>query len=178
MSSMKSTYKQILSDYPSDNPTFFKCLVAKYLNPSYSVLFSYRVGNYFYYSKNGFFRFLASRKRMKLIFRKNCDISFLSSIGNRLRLPHPIGVVIGADVVIRNNVTIFQNVTIGSSGKSGEKMSYPIIENNVIIYANSTIIGKVRIGENSVVGAKTFVNIDVPPNSLAVGIPCKIINKK
>ena len=126
MSSIKATYKQILSDYPSDNPTFFKCLVAKYLNPSYSVLFSYRVGNYFYHSKNSFFRFLASRKRMKLIFRKNCDISFLSSIGNRLRLPHPIGVVIGADVVVRNNVTIFQNVTLGSSGKSGKKKSYPI----------------------------------------------------
>ena len=100
MSSIKSTYKQILSDYPSDNPTFFKCLVAKYLNPSYSVLYSYRVGYYFYHSKNRIFRFLASRKRMKLIFRKNCDISFLSTIGNRLRLPHPIGVVIGADVIV------------------------------------------------------------------------------
>ena len=54
---------------------------------------------------------------MKLIFRKNCDISFLSTIGNRLRLPHPIGVVIGADVIVRNNVTIFQNVTLGVVGK-------------------------------------------------------------
>lgn len=56
--------------------------------------------------------------------------------------------------------------------------SYPIIEDNVVIYADSIIVGKVRIGENSVVGAKTLVNIDVPPNSLAIGIPCKIINKK
>ena len=178
MSLLRSTYKQILSDYPNDQSTFLKCLVARYLNPSFSVLFSYRIGYYLYHSKNRFFKFLASRKRMKLIFNKNCDISFLSSIGNRLRLSHPIGVVIGADVIIGNNVTIFQNVTLGSSGKVGEEKSYPIIEDNVIIYADSIVVGKVRIGENSVIGAKTFVNIDVPPNSLAVGIPCKIIKKK
>ena len=178
MSSLRSTYKQILSDYPSDKSTFLQCLVARYLNPSFSVLFSYRVGYYLYHSKNRFFRFLASRKRMKLIFKKSCDISFLSSIGNRLRLAHPIGVVIGADVIVGNNVTIFQNVTLGSSGKLGEEKSYPTIEDNVIIYADLIVVGKVRIGKNSVIGAKTLVNIDVPPNSLAVGIPCKIINKK
>ena len=178
MSSLKSTYKQILSDYPSDNPTFIKCLVARYLNPSYSVLFSYRVGYYLYHSKNRFLRLLASRKRMKLIFKKNCDVSFLSSIGNRLRFAHPIGVVIGAGVVVGNNVTIFQNVTLGSNGKKGQAKSYPIIEDNVVIYADSTIAGKVRIGKNAVIGAKTLVNIDVPSNALAVGIPCKIINKK
>ena len=178
MGSLKTTYKQILLDYPSDKPAFIKCLLAKYLSPSYSVLFSYRLGYYFYHSNNRFFRFFASRKRMKLIFRKNCDISFLSSIGNRLKLPHPIGIVIGADVEIGHNVTIFQNVTLGSDGKNKKEKSYPIIEDNVIIYADSIVVGKVRIGENSVIGAKTFVNIDVPPNSLAIGIPCKIINKK
>ena len=50
-------------------------------------------------------------------------------------------------------------------------------EDNVIIYADSIILGNVRIGENSVVGAKTLVNIDVPPNSLVIGNPCKIIVK-
>lgn len=178
MSLLKSTYKLILSDYPGDKPTFLKCFIAWYLNPSFSVLFSYRVGCYLYHSNNRFFRILASRKRMKLIFKKNCDISFFSIIGKGLKLAHPIGVVIGADVVIKNNVTIFQNVTLGSSGKIGKEKSYPTIEDNVIIYADSIIVGGVRIGENSVIGAKTLVNIDVPPNSLAVGIPCKIINKK
>jgi len=151
MSSLRSTYKQILSDYSSDKSTFLKCLVARYLNPSFSVLFSYRVGYYLYHSKNRFFRF---------------------------RLAHPIGVVIGVDVIVGNNVTTFQIVTLGSSGKVGEEKSYPTIEDNVIIYADSIVVGKDRIGENSVIGSKTLVNIDVPPNSLAVGIPCKIINKK
>jgi len=141
-------------------------------------LFSYRVGCYLYHSKNRFFKILASRKRMKLIFKKNCDISFLSSIGNRLRLAHPIGVVIGANVIIGKNVTIFQNVTLGSTGKFGEDKTYPTIKDNVIIYANSMVIGDVMIGENSVIGANTLVNVDVPPNSLAVGNPCKIIKNK
>ena len=115
---------------------------------------------------------------MNLIFKKNCDISFLSNIGTGLRLVNPIGIVIGAGTTVGNNVTIFQNVTLGSTGKRGKEKSYPIIEDNVIIYADSTIVGNVRIGENSVIGAKTFVNIDLPPNSLAVGVPCKIITKE
>lgn len=178
MSTLKSTYNKILLDYPSDHPNFFKCLISIYLNPGYSVLFSYRVGFYLYHSKNRFFRLLASRKRMSLIFKKNCDISFLSRIGNSLKLVHPIGVVIGAGVEVGNNVTIFQNVTLGSDGRNKKEKCYPIIEDNVTIYAGSIVVGKVRIGKNAVIGAKTLVNIDVPPNSLAVGIPCKIINNK
>ena len=177
MNSLRSTYKQLLLDYPGDNVTFIKCLIAKYINPGYS-FFTYRIGFYLYHSKYRIFRLLASRKRMKLIFKKICDISFLSTIGNRLKLAHPIGVVIGADVVLGNNITIFQNVTLGSDGKRGKEKTYPVIEDNVVIYAGSIIVGKVRIGKNAVVGAKTLVNIDVPPNSLAVGSPCKIINNK
>ena len=115
---------------------------------------------------------------MQLIFKKNCDISFVSTIGNRLRLVHPLGIEIGAGVVIGNNVTLFQNVTLGSDGKRGKQKSYPIIEDGVVIYADSVILGKVRIGKNAIVGAKTLVNIDVPPNHIAVGTPCKIIHAK
>lgn len=178
MSSLRSTYKQLLLDCPGDNVNFIKCLIAKYINPGYSVLFTYRIGFYLHHSKYRFFRVFALRKRMKLIFKKNCDISFSSRIGNKLKLVHPLGVVIGAGVLIGNNVTIFQNVTLGSDGKRGKQKSYPIIEDDVVIYADSVILGKVRVGKNAIVGAKTLVNIDVPPNSIAVGTPCKIIHTK
>lgn len=177
MNSIRSTYRQILLDYPGNNANLFKCLVAKFLNPSYSVMFSYRLGYYYFHSKNRVFKLISSRKRMKLVFRRNCDISFLSEIGNCLRLPHPVSVVIGAGVKIGNNVTIFQNVTLGSDGKSGKEKRYPVIKDNVIIYADSIVLGNVEIGENAIIGAKTLVNIDIPPNSLAIGVPCKIINK-
>lgn len=178
MKKLLLTYKQILRDYPRRNPTLLKCLVAKSLNPSFSVVYSYRIGSCYFHSKNRLFKYLGSRMRMKLIFRKNCDISFLAVIGDKLRLPHPLGVVIGTGVEIGNNVTIFQNVTLGSDGKEGRKKSYPKVGDNVIIYADSIILGNVKIGANSVVGAKTLVNIDVPPNSLVIGNPCKIVTKK
>ncbi|MDA7652509.1 serine acetyltransferase [Akkermansiaceae bacterium] len=114
--------------------------------------------------------------RKNLVARKNCDISFKAIIGDKVRLPHPIGLVIGA-AEIGNNVTIFQNVTLGSDGRKGRGKRYPKIEDNVMVYSGSVILGGVRIGKNSIIGANALVNKDVPPNSTAVGNPCKIIMK-
>ena len=57
-------------------------------------------------------------------------------------------------------------------------MKYPVIESGVKIFAGAKIIGGITIGENAIIGANAVVNIDVPPNSTAVGIPCKIVSKK
>ncbi len=73
---------------------------------------------------------------------------------------------------------IFQQATLGSHGKKTEEMSYPIIESGVKIYAEAKIIGGVTVGENAIIGTNAVVNIDVPTGSIAVGIPCKIINKQ
>lgn len=54
---------------------------------------------------------------------------------------------------------------------SGEKKGNPIIEDNVVVYANATICGNVKISENSIIAAGSFVNFDVPPNSLVIGNP-------
>lgn len=175
MSSIKLTYKKILDDYAGNNPTLFKCIVAIFLNPSFNILFNFRIGQYLFNSKYKFFRVLSSRKRMKLVLKKSCDISFNAVIGKKLRLAHPTSVVIGSGSILKNNIVIYQNVTLGSNGK--HEKTYPVIENGVIIYASSTIIGGVTIGENSIIGANTLVNIDVPPNSFAVGIPCRIIKR-
>ena len=91
---------------------------------------------------------------------------------------HPIGIVIGDGVIIKDNVTIFQQVTLGSHGKKGESFSYPIVEEGAKIYAGAKIIGGVVIGKKAIVGANAVVNINVPDHALAVGIPCKIIEKK
>lgn len=172
------TYRQILQDYPKDNANLFKCISAKFLNPGFSVVYLYRLGCFYNQSKFKLLRVLGSRVRMKLVFKKNCDISFMSEIGDKLRLPHPFGVVIGTGVKIGKNVTIFQNVTLGSNGKQNQEKSYPVIGDNVTIYADSIIIGNIIIGENSVIGTKTLVNIDVPANAVVVGNPCRIVTKK
>jgi serine O-acetyltransferase len=87
---------------------------------------------------------------------------------------HPIGIVIGDGVKIGDNVKIWHNVTIGSHGKANEDLGYPTIEKNVRIYEGATIIGKIVIGENSLIGSKSLVNKDVPQDSTAFGIPAKI----
>jgi len=110
-----------------------------------------------------------------MIVKRNCDISYNATIGKNLRLPHPIGIVIGDGVIIKDNVMVFQQVTFGSHGKKNQSLSYPIVENNVKIFAGAKIIGGITIGENAIIGANAVVNIDVPANTKAVGIPCRII---
>lgn len=140
----------------------------------FRVLLNYRIGRYCQDHGNFFLKHIALRYKYRLLTKRGCDISYKSVIGRKLKLPHPIGIVIGEGVEIKDNVTIFQQVTLGSHGKRGESLAYPIIENDVIIYAGAKIIGGVTVGENSIVGANTLVNRDVPPNSIAYGIPCKI----
>lgn len=94
----------------------------------------------------------------------------------RTIFPHPIGLVIGRNVVIGEGCTIYQNVTIGV--KDIKKLEYPSIGNNVIIYASAIIIGNVKIGDNSIIGAGCIVTKDVPENKVALGSPMRIIDKK
>ena len=101
----------------------------------------------------------------------HCVIHINAKIG-RVKFAHPVGVVIGEGVIIDNNVTIFQQVTIG--GRGGVKVEckkYPIIEDNVIIYAGAKVIGGITVGCGSIIGANAVVIKDVPPKSLVVGIP-------
>jgi serine O-acetyltransferase len=83
-----------------------------------------------------------------------------------------LGVVIHTNNIIGENCWICQNVTIG---KKGRDIKFPVIGNNVYIGAGAVIVGEIVIGDNSVIGANSFVNIDIPPNSVAVGIPAKVI---
>ena len=84
-----------------------------------------------------------------------------------------LGIVVSREVSIGANCKIYQHVTLGA-GNNG----YPEIADNVTIYANCVIVGKIKIGENSVIGAGSFVNRDIPPNCIYAGVPAKFIKKK
>ncbi|WP_230350760.1 serine O-acetyltransferase [Lelliottia sp. WAP21] len=91
-------------------------------------------------------------------------------------LPHPIGIVIGKDVTLGMNCTIYQNVTIGVGNNKSEL--YPVIGDNVIIYANAIVLGNVMIGDGAVIGAGCIVTKNVPADKIAVGSPMRILDKK
>ena len=91
-------------------------------------------------------------------------------IGEGLFIDHGMGVVIGETTIIGDNVTLYQGVTLGGTGKERGKR-HPNIGNNVVIGAGAKILGNIDIGDNSYVGANAVVLKDVAPNSTVVGVP-------
>lgn len=154
-----------------------KAVIICYYSPSFRLLLNYRIGKYFQTSNYKILRFLSSYYKYKQVTKRNCHISFKADIGNNVKFNHPIGVVIGDGVIVKDNVRIWQHVTLGSHGKKGQELQYPVINSGVKVYAGATVIGGVQLGENSMVGANSVVNIDVPANAIAVGIPAKVLIK-
>ena len=106
-------------------------------------------------------------------------ISQNSRIDASLKLPHAHGIVIGKGVEVAEDVVIFQNVTLGGARLGDwEEGNYPSIGRGTIIFAGAVIIGRVRIGENCVIGANAVVVSDVPNNSTFVGIPARAKQQK
>ncbi|MBY0121895.1 serine O-acetyltransferase [Bacillus sp. S/N-304-OC-R1] len=96
-----------------------------------------------------------------------------AQIGRRLFIDHGMGVVIGETCEIGDNVTIFQGVTLGGTGKEKGKR-HPTIKDNALIATGAKVLGSITIGENSKIGAGSVVLHEVPPNSTVVGIPGKV----
>ena len=101
------------------------------------------------------------------------EIHPAAKIGKGLFIDHGMGVVIGETTVIGNNVTLYQGVTLGGTGKEKGKR-HPNIGDNVVIGAGAKILGNITMGENSCVGANAVVIKDVPPNSTVVGVPGRV----
>lgn len=97
-----------------------------------------------------------------------------AEIGSRLFIDHGMGVVIGETAVVGDDVTIFQGVTLGGTGKRNGKR-HPTLRNNVVVGAGAQVLGNITVGENSRVGAGSVVLTDVPDNSTIVGVPGHII---
>jgi len=95
-------------------------------------------------------------------------------IGRRLFIDHGMGVVIGETTTIGDDVTLYQGVTLGGTGKEHGKR-HPTLGNGVVIGAGARVLGNIRIGDHSRVGANSVVLRDVPADSTVVGVPGHII---
>jgi len=121
--------------------------------------------------------------RLQLLARFSSQISRLltgieihpgAEIGRRFFIDHGMGVVIGETTIIGDDVTLYQGVTLGGTGKEHGKR-HPTLRNNVVVGVGAKVLGNVTIGENSRVGGGSVVVDDVPENSTIVGVPGHII---
>jgi serine O-acetyltransferase len=106
-------------------------------------------------------------------FMTGVEIHPGAKIGNRLFIDHGMGVVIGETCEIGDNVTIFQGVTLGGTGKEKGKR-HPTVKDNALIASGAKVLGSIVIGENAKIGAGSVVLKDVPANSTVVGIPGRV----
>ena len=116
-----------------------------------------------------------------LVLRQLCfclDIPPNAKIDEGLLFGHIGCIVIHDNCIIGKNVTIMQGVTLGGNiGKLKKGRAAPIIGDNVFIGAGAKILGPVTVGDNCMIGANAVVVKDIPDNSVAVGIPAKVIKK-
>ena len=107
-------------------------------------------------------------------FLTGVDIHPGAQLGRRLFIDHATGVVIGETAIVGDDVTLYQGVTLGGTGK-GHGKRHPTLCDNVFVGNNANILGNITVGANSRVGAGSVVLTDVPPNSTVVGVPAHIV---
>ena len=143
------------------------------LYPSFQVMLRYRVAHKLYLKKHYFLaRWISQRAARKT----GIEIHPGATIGNGLFIDHGSGVIIGETTIIGDNVTLYQGVTLGGTGKETGKR-HPTLEDNVMVSAGAKIKGSFTIGENSKIGAGSGVLKQVPPNSTVVVVPVRVVKR-
>jgi serine O-acetyltransferase len=107
-------------------------------------------------------------------FLTGVEIHPAAKIGNCFFIDHGMGVVIGETTEIGDNVTLYQGVTLGGTGKEHKKR-HPTLGDNVVVGAGAKILGSMTIGDNVKVGANAVVLTPVPSNSTVIGVPGRIV---
>lgn len=143
------------------------------LYPSFRVMLTYRRAHKLY--EKGHF-FWARRLSQKAARKTGIEIHPGAVIGKGFFIDHGSGVIIGETTVIGDNVTLYQGVTLGGTGKEVGKR-HPTLKDNVMVSAGAKILGSFTIGENSKIGAGSVVLEEVPPNCTVVGVPGRIVKR-
>ena len=148
-----------------------------FLYPSFRVILRYRIAHKLYMKHHYFLARWISQRGVR---KTGIEIHPGAQIGKGLFIDHGSGVIIGETAIIGDNVTLYQGVTLGGTGKEKGKR-HPTLEDNVMVSAGAKILGSFTIGENSKIGAGSVVLAEVPPNCTVVGVPGRIVkmdNKK
>ena len=144
-----------------------------FLYPSFRAIIRYRVAHWLFVRKH---YFLARWYSQRTVRKTGIEIHPGATIGKGLFIDHGNGVVIGETAIVGDNVTLYQGVTLGGTGKEHGKR-HPTIGNNVMISAGAKVLGSFTIGENTKIGAGSVVLQEIPPNSTVVGVPGRVVKQ-
>ena len=144
-----------------------------FLYPSFKVMMHYRIAHKLYTQGHYFLARWVSQRGLR---KTGIEIHPGAQIGENFFIDHGNGVIIGETAVVGNNVTLYQGVTLGGTGKEHGKR-HPTIGDNVMISAGAKVLGSFTIGENSKIGAGSVVLEAVPPNCTVVGVPGRIVKR-
>ena len=144
-----------------------------FLYPSFKAILRYRVAHKLYLKKH---YFLARWVSQRAVRKTGIEIHPGATIGRGLFIDHGSGVIIGETAEIGDNVTLYQGVTLGGTGKEQGKR-HPTLKDNVMVSAGAKVLGSFTIWENSKIGAGSVVLKEVPPNCTVVGVPGRIVKE-
>ena len=144
-----------------------------FLYPSFKVMLYYRAAHRLYEKKHFFLARWVSQKGAR---KTGIEIHPGAQIGKGFFIDHGNGVIIGETTIIGDNVTLYQGVTLGGTGKEQGKR-HPTVGDNVMISTGAKVLGSFTIGNNSKIGAGSVVLKEVPPDSTVVGVPGRVVKR-
>lgn len=143
------------------------------LYPGLRAIRMHRKANWCYRHK---LYFLARWISQRAVRKTGIEIHPAATIGKRLFIDHGTGVVIGETAVIGDDVTLYQGVTLGGTGKDTGKR-HPTIGNGVMVGSGAKVLGPFKVGDNSMIAAGAVVLKEIPPNCTAVGVPAQVVKQ-
>ncbi len=155
------------------DPAATSALEILLLYPGLKAVRSHRRAHWFYKHNLHFFARLISQRTAR---RTNIEIHPGATIGRRLFIDHGTGVVIGETAVIGDDVTLYQGVTLGGTGKDVGKR-HPTVGSGVMIGAGAKVLGPFSIGDNTKIAAGSLVLHEIPENCTAVGAPARVVKR-
>lgn len=155
------------------DPACHSAIEVMLLYPGYKAIRNHRKAHWFFKHKMFFIARAISQRTSK---RTGIEIHPGAQIGRRFFIDHGTGIVIGETTVIGDDVTLYQGVTLGGTGKDTGKR-HPTLGNNVLVGAGAKVLGPLTVGDNTNIAAGAVVLDNIPENSTAVGVPARVVRR-
>ena len=165
--------KEDIATARSHDPAARSSLEILLLYPGLRAVRMHRRANWFYRHN---MKFIARWISQRAVRKTGIEIHPAAKIGRRVFIDHGAGVVIGETAEVGDDVLIYQGVTLGGTGKDTGKR-HPTIGNNVVVSSGAKVLGSFKVGDNSKIGSGSVVLKEVPPNSVVVGVPGRVVTR-